>query len=135
LQPAQLAYFAGFIDGEGCITIIRTGKQYYLHLKVSQCDRRPLDILSEAFGGTVIERKQYRNQSRTWEWRVSSRQAADAIRAMLPYFIVKKEQAILGLEFQDQMRSLGRRLPLTEQEITIREQFKISLSALKRVNR
>jgi hypothetical protein len=102
----QLAWAAGFIDGEGCIMIVRNtaktsrGVYYTLRINVAQNDPRPLEILSALFGGNVRKRK-VKSPLRThcWEWTISTMQAAHALQQMLPYLVVKREQAEIAIRF------------------------------------
>lgn len=109
----RIAYLAGFIDGEGCIRIgkghtHKSGKRiFYLSLSVHQVDRRPLDILYGRYGGSLRMNTAHKPNN-LWAWTVSGTTAARAIEEMLPYLITKKEQAILGLEFQARKSKRGR---------------------------
>jgi len=89
-----LAWAAGFFDGEGCITIVRAGKgvRYYLDINVAQADPAPLKIMQALFGGRLATHGQARNRP-VYYWKASTQQAFRALNEMLPYLVVKREQA------------------------------------------
>jgi len=96
------AYYAGFFDGEGSISIVRRKPHgHILHVDVGQVDRRPLDALKTRFGGTVQRQARHSyGQRDLWYWKVSARSALPFLEAVLPHLIVKREQAELALAFQ-----------------------------------
>lgn len=102
-----LAYLAGFFDGEGSI-YARNG----LQVSVTQINRVPLLLLQSEFGGRVTPARTTGSQS---EWRIYGRPAADALRAMFPYLIVKSEQAKLALQYADLIRPNGGGARITDE--------------------
>jgi hypothetical protein len=112
----QLAWAAGFIDGDGFITIQdRTstvkGKTYngfYVRLGCCQASEVPLKELQKLFGGTIRiknsgpNRENY-NRKTQYIWCLSTKEAAQAIEQLLPYLVHKKEVARLAIEFQNTM--------------------------------
>jgi len=105
----DIAWAAGFFDGEGCIQILNNkGKNktnsYYVTLDVSQAySKEPLLLLQRLFGGSLevlSARKHCPNA--VWHWRLY---AKDAIREMLvemlPYLTVKRRQATTAISFLD----------------------------------
>lgn len=118
-KETDLAWAAGFIDGEGCISIPtrirdRNRRDYNLSLYVGQVDPRPLRILQAMFGGSVVLRKTSDLARRPmFMWRITGNLAEAAIVAMLPYLVVKREQAEVAVEFREGVRSyvrVGRRV-------------------------
>lgn len=112
----RLAWAAGFIDGDGFITIqnrnqIINEKQYkghYLRIGACQASKKPLEELQTLFGGNITiknsgpNREGY-NRKTQYLWCLSTAKAAEIIEQLLPYLIHKKEVALLGLEFQKTM--------------------------------
>lgn len=118
------AYNAGFFDGEGCISLTAIKASpgaHQLRIYVGQVDRRPLDRLAEAYGGTVIERPAVGGYRPLFMWQPASVAAERALRAMLPHLIVKRGQAEAALACRDLLRSRGGR-KLTGQEIQERQE-------------
>jgi hypothetical protein len=125
----RVAYLAGFFDGEGHIAIVRrtdarkrhkngTVSKYLrfcLNIAIGQTTRDVLDLFHAEFGGSIahtIGKRSYdRGTYYRWDWRCGTAQASNALTQMLPFLIVKREQALLAVEFQSSMgeRSLGPR--------------------------
>jgi len=91
----ELAYIAGFFDGEGCI---RGTKQGTLSIGAVNTDVAPLKFIEGIFGGSIYEQPADTVRKSVFHWRIGGMKAAVILKFLLPYFIVKKEQAILGIE-------------------------------------
>lgn len=95
MNELDLAYLAGFFDGEGSIGILRRKKKksvnwaYYAVVAVGQKDGGIMDTLKENFGGCVHKLK--RDESYTWS--CSDKTALEFIKTLLPYLKYKKPQA------------------------------------------
>lgn len=138
------AYFAGFIDGEGYISVARYGDhgrpRYRLMLNVSQVDPRPLEALASRFGGQVkVNRARVANRSLVYYWQVFGATAEQVVRAVLPWLIVKREEAELALQYRALVRprdyrrphgSMGN-APLSDDEREAREAIVESIEALR----
>jgi hypothetical protein len=106
--PSEVAYFAGFFDGEGSITVTQHRPHgrvanTYVHIVIGQVDPTPLLRFQALFGGTMrlvpgSDRGPIR-RSACWNLRLDRRPAVRALRAMRPYLIVKRAQADLALAF------------------------------------
>ena len=133
LTPVQLAYFAGFFDGEGSIT--SSGEKGYrrwvLRCSVGQVDPRPLLKLQKAFGGQLRKVKKPPHQDQ-WHWTVCSQMAKGLLEALQPYLIVKREQAKVGLKLQGRMKHQGGNKGLPDGEWKIRNALARKLKRLKR---
>lgn len=118
----NIAYVAGFLDGEGCIYI----NDSTLYVITAQCNKEVLDKCKESFGGGVYEhiseqKRQKTNWRRSWQWRVWNKGAADLLEACLPYLIVKKEEAELALKFWKAEDRLEKRADYKKQLQDIRK--------------
>lgn len=107
------AYCAGLIDGEGCISI---GKQYsqpkrllqrrhYYNLAVIVVtkDEHLTKWLYGNYGGTVnvVTRGGWQRRGVYKRWVVHSVRAQGVLKDILPYLILKKDQARTAIEFQN----------------------------------
>lgn len=84
-------YIAGFFDGEGCIYAHHSA--CYIQMEIGQNDRRPLDFIQQRYGGKI------RRRDNQWRWLCPAASSERFLRDMLPYLLVKKEQAVLALQF------------------------------------
>lgn len=115
-----LIWAAGFFDGEGCASIGRTRRErtglksnrrlknsedfwygYTANVAVSQKQEAPLKRLHEMFDGHLFS---YRSRGTTyWRWQQWSGGAADCLRKLLPYLLVKRDIADTVIRFQEQL--------------------------------
>jgi len=106
------AYTAGIVDGEGCITIakqktarVRAGYIYQLKLQVESTDKDLITWLNSHWnrGSCGIQELVQTNTKHNTRWRTvwSSAKAATVLKAILPYLVIKKDQAELAIQFQD----------------------------------
>lgn len=136
----DLAWAAGFVDGEGCIALIyhkrpikdRFYECYALRISVTNTDMRCLERLKGMFGGSIngLRHKDRPNNKPCWTWYCTSANAERALRALLPYLFSKKEQAAAGLESRKYIQTNG--LPRTEESRAAQAAI---LSQLKRLKR
>jgi hypothetical protein len=105
----MLCYLAGFFDGEGCVYILRgyrsNGNPFYsLEISLTSSDIKPLQEAQALFGGKISTAKGVKASNKDiFRLRLRSNQAASALRAMLPFLIVKAERAEIALEFQEKL--------------------------------
>jgi hypothetical protein len=108
---ADKAYAAGFFDGEGSMNIRNPGSTiknpgYSLTLNVAQSCEAPLIWLSARWGGSVRPMKRPKP---VWEWNLGSLSASKFLQDILPFLMVKQEQALVAIEFQSHKKNTGRR--------------------------
>ncbi len=110
----ELAWCAGFFDGEGFITIQRrnskvgskTYESYYLRIGINHVNPAPLYEIQKILGGNIRVQnpdKIIGNRKQRHSWSLSCNAAKEALVQMMPYFRNKNEVAQLGLEFQSTM--------------------------------
>jgi hypothetical protein len=133
INDTDWAYAAGFVDGEGCIAVVRSfepkrGRYYYgVNVVVANNEREVLDWMHELWGGWVVgvsaENKSQRARA-SWTWRCSTSGARVFLAGIKPWLRIKNLQcnnALLMAELlMRSRRTLGRNpLPrawLAEQE-------------------
>lgn len=102
----ELAWLAGFFDGEGCVSIFKIprleGKyiEYKMTVSISQKDKRPLEAIRGWFGGNVT----LNQSSGVWKWTRSAQQARIFLEAVRPYLKLKHEQVDVALAFQERKK-------------------------------
>ncbi|HXL79142.1 MAG TPA: hypothetical protein VN985_10925 [Candidatus Eisenbacteria bacterium] len=112
------AYAAGFVDGEGCIAVVRSftpsrGRyQYGVHVVVSNRDRGVLEWMRTIWGGSVQPVSTSPGPWQpSWTWRCSTRIARPFLDGIRPWLRVKSRQcdnalAMVGLLYRSR-HSLG----------------------------
>ena len=127
---ADLAWAAGFIDGEGCIQVSKAGRGSRVHVlrvSASQISRAPLDRLQQMFGGGVYRKATSNPRHRDqWGWEATSHTARRALVALLPYLMVKAAEARLAVLFQQSIRTRRGRAA-NEFDIAEKESFRLAL--------
>lgn len=108
----MLGYLAGVIDGEGCIHVSSAfgpksiNVSHNIRVTVVNTDERLMDWLLLAVGGSVGRRGGTSSKPH-WKprfaWSVYAQNAAALLEALLPYLLLKREQAELVLA----LRRLG----------------------------
>lgn len=109
----ELAYMAGFFDGEGCINIcaykhkhIKNNQiAYKMSIKASQVDVAPLLMFHKFFGGGTPTKFYQTGQKsgivrEQHLWGIGCNAALHCLEALVPYLIVKKEEAEIAIRFQ-----------------------------------
>jgi hypothetical protein len=94
MRQIDIAYAAGFFDGEGHISIRKHTRDASLNFRVSasQNDPQPLYWLQTLFGGNIY-RQHSRKKSYAYVWVVSGEQAYKFLEAVLPFLMVKDAEA------------------------------------------
>ncbi len=98
-RQEKIIWAAGFLDGEGCISIIRDRNNFQCLVDAAQVNKPPLEVLRELFGGLLRFAESPRGGH--WQWRVYARRASDACKELLPYLVNKQEQARMLITFQE----------------------------------
>jgi hypothetical protein len=105
-QTVSPQYIAGFLDGEGNISILQCNRyirqcSYQLHVGFTNRDLRPLQLIQAAYGGCLWQKRRYSSKhSQTYELRIGKRvDVGRLLTNLLPYLICKRDQAELGLAF------------------------------------
>ncbi len=124
-------FCAGFVDGEGCISVIRCKPaRFYLAISVGQIDPSPLYVLQAMFGGCVKKAHRPADRRQVHQWTATCRQALSALEELEPFLIVKRDEAKLAIQFGRSINTTDRRL--TADVIASRETVCRQLAALKR---
>lgn len=135
----RLAWAAGFIDGDGHITIQRRSTKYkdkvyqghYLRVGACQASMPPLEELRKLFGGSIRPKNSGRNpdgynRKPQWIWSLSTEEANAALKELLPFLLHKRQVALLALQFQETM---GNGI-VSEEVYAKREQIKNDIAAI-----
>jgi hypothetical protein len=128
----ELAYFAGFFDGEGCISIARQKKSWgkkeqpYFHrlrINIAQKDPAVLKQLHDIVGGTL-----HCNRG-IWKWYADDAFAVEFLTKLRPYLRVKASQADIAIEFTKTKK--GGYGSITAEVFKLREDYCVAVRAEK----
>ncbi len=104
-DKAKYGYLAGIIDGEGCITIGAGVKptciNYNALVLVQNTSKKLIDWLQSNFGGQIyLSKKATEKTKEAWMWRITKQKDIETfLLSILPYLIIKREQAKVLLKF------------------------------------
>lgn len=84
----ELAWTAGLFDGDGCITLARTGRAFGRPvIAVDTTDPEIHAELCRLYGGSIVTKRKVREHHRqAWSWRIyGADQILDLLAKILPY--------------------------------------------------
>ncbi|HMD79185.1 MAG TPA: hypothetical protein VKF39_04290, partial [Nitrososphaerales archaeon] len=148
----ERAWMAGFLDGEGLVTIVRQIRRsrpspaYRCYVCVCNTDREVLTIYLSYYGGAIyqIHEKRRDKLGKKWadafNWYCPISSTKRLLLDLLPFLRLKKRQACLVIEFVDNKRAFARgkrkgrggSSPLTKDEIAFRERLRRQVRLLNR---
>ena len=132
-MDTDYAWAAGFIDGEGTITL----KRYKSHYTTRKIHYQPYVCLGQAnydghyeavrhlqklFGGSLSTWKNKPPREETLSWVVVSRQAVDCLKKIRPYLIAKSKHADLLISYYE-TAGLRKSYRITDEELAKREKI------------
>lgn len=136
--PLECAYLAGFVDGEGHLSIrVRHGQyrsvsgHWSVYFQASNTAPEALHWIAGRFGGKVYGTRHSTGRWKgCYDWKIHCTQALHVLRLIEPFLITRRHQAQLIIQFQEHMAAqTGNRL-LTEEEIAWRESMRLQINAL-----
>lgn len=128
-NPIDLAYVAGFFDGEGCITTsivkkkARKTHHIYSIIVITNTNLAVLEYIQSIFSFGRITEKKYDpgRKTRCWAYIIdASSLVLEFLEAIRPYLLVKVEQADLAISYLKSRLSktpLNSNAPLSTKEI------------------
>lgn len=98
MKATDMAYAAGFFDGEGHVEC-RKNQQGYRNIQamIGQNEIAPLEWLKILFGGHIYH-PHGKKKSNAHQWVVNGYDAAKFFEAILPYLMVKEAEVKEALE-------------------------------------
>ena len=110
----EVAWAAGFFDGEGYIVIQKRNHAsytgYYLRIGTNHVAPEPLIEFQRLFGGSIEKQspeKVIGNRKPRHRWVTSTANAADVLKQLMPFLKNKSKVAALALDFQATIGARG----------------------------
>lgn len=110
-------YAAGFFDGEGCVNCSSNRNNFFVRILVVNTNLDVLKAFQEVWGGDI--NANYKSKShwkQAYTWRLQHKAATNFLEEILPFLIVKKQQAIAAIAFNEMRPGQGNKW--TEQSKT-----------------
>lgn len=138
---SQLAWAAGFLDGEGCIRVAKRDPGgdanyiYSLSVSVTQNCRTTLEHFKDVLGieGSICEfNSKSAVRSPVYLLTYNCTKARAVLELLRPFLVRKRREADVGIEFAERasFARKGRRRH-SDAEIALREAYYLQLRALK----
>ena len=140
-RDLDIAWLAGIVDGEGCLSYTRSwtaGRKnpgFSALLAISMYSQETLERVGRITGSNVRSHPNYDNT--VWEVGVQGEKLAELLCELLPHMTTKRREALLLMEAIAQCPSLksvrgtqGHR-SLTAEELAMREGFHTVLQTAK----
>lgn len=136
------AYLAGFFDGEGSVCILKylnknyknVNPTYMLSVRWANTNLEVLNFIKDRIGGWLTEMKDKRAKGKNWKrfYRIemNSGRAKKVLNKMLPYLIIKREHAKLGIKLQQDLERSRPYRRLTQKTMNKRERIRQELKKL-----
>jgi hypothetical protein len=136
----DLAYIAGFLDGEGTFTVYkssgRSGPVYKATLAASSTNRESIEWAARTFGGGVSALAKQGNRQNAFQWNMQDkRELVVLLPALLPFLRIKKLQAQLLLKYALAFQGARRGVVLTTEVCAVRDAYCQLFSALNGVGK
>lgn len=131
-MDTEYAWAAGFLDGEGTITIkryLRRGRIYFQpYVSCTQAEGmnhfEAIDHLQALFGGSVAHGKAKPPRTATRQWICASQKAVECLKKVRPYLRIKHVNAdiLLGYYHKTSTRPKGY-YRLSDEELALRQEI------------
>jgi len=133
---AEKSYIAGFFDGEGSISIVRSGSTLSLQIQINQMDIKPLEYIQSFYGGNInrfkVPKSSYSKRPEICRLQYHGTKAQAILEDMIDSLIVKKRQAEMGLAFLAYRKSSGRKERMTESYKELMQAFRNAMQELNK---
>jgi hypothetical protein len=124
-------YLAGFIDGEGYISVVkhkdsRTARGFTLHpiINISGSDKEVLNQLNNVVNGKIRTKQKQYGCKQVYDIQLQDLEGIKALlKSIIPYLLIKSKQATLMKEFVE-LRLRNRNKGYTDRELEIAEIFR-----------
>lgn len=136
-ENEKLAYLAGLVDGEGCITIVKCkekrtkqGFRFFPLVVITNSSKDLIENVRDIIGfGRIYFRKESSRWRKLYQLKIQDmKNIIGFLEGILPFLILKKEQAEILINFCrsriNLYRGRGRKAPYTEEEFSWYEQVR-----------
>lgn len=136
-KQIDLAWAAGFFDGEGCVIIQRRkapktkhGILHLLHVEVAQVDILPLNKLQKLFKGRIY----FDKYSKINKWIITNENARIFISKIQKYTTTKQKECLVALKFSKLIKRkfTGKGHAISDKNFYNRETFYKKLQTIKK---
>lgn len=137
MTETELAYIAGFFDGEGSINIRRRKRSgrtnYSLSISMTQTNELVLCEMADILEvGSVRKMKTHKSKKDAWRWDAGNGAAYKVLLKILPYLRVKNLEAEHALRFHNwKICNIPKGTAATEEQTARMEEMKLQLQDMR----
>jgi len=106
IEPSEYAYFAGYLDGDGCFYIgkysskKRMRQRYVVSIVISSVNKHTLDRFKEVFGGSVrLVKAAHDNNKSLYQFITRKNDSVLICKNIMPFLVEKRDECALALKF------------------------------------
>lgn len=128
MKEEELAYIAGYLDADGCITIYRrkptntNGQKNPIHypdIHISSINQEIIKMFKDLYGGCITkDTSQHKNPLYNWKPNISDMK--NFLLSIRPYIKLKKQQCDIMINFLEERES-SKRQCLSREQLDRRE--------------
>lgn len=104
-KPTDLAYTAGYIDGDGCFFLGKVYsprthiQKYTISIIISSVNRYVLDVFKRQYGGSVrMTKEEHDNRKSLFQWHLGKIDCTPLAQQLITYLVEKKQECLLMLK-------------------------------------
>lgn len=98
---SDLAYVAGYFDGEGTVCFSRVQRKYpSLRICITSGDVTSLLFVQKVLGGSIRDPGRLGKNRKMWRWSLEGKKAKAALERLLPYLKAKLYPAVVVQRLQ-----------------------------------
>jgi len=106
----DLAYFAGFFDGEGSVKAAVYRRQTQAGINIGNTNRAILDWIKQKFGGRIYKGS-HEVKHKIWHWQYTGKKILPLLRAIEPLLKIKVGEVRLAIEMLEYIHAGGGNIP------------------------
>ena len=103
----EIAYIAGFFDGEGCIRIKETFSSHYLIVHITNTNRAILEYIKSLFGGSINFQEKGVNRT-VYQYHLTCGDAYNFLKTVNGFLREKRKQSEYGMKFHEIKSTISR---------------------------
>jgi hypothetical protein len=141
MRNVDLAYAAGYTDGDGCFHIGKRGNKSIVHFIITSTDRDVLIWFQKIFKGSISSAKKVTEKTKfhrtLYQFSLKKMLGIEFAQSVHPYLVEKREEAQLFIDFanlsnnDEQIASIGRMKVLKKHTNLVLASHKTEFEALK----
>ena len=104
MDESEIAYTAGFFDGEGSISLVRqrVDRFHSPQVSVASTDQEALRWLQKRWGGNIVTKQPRKPaHSVSYDWRLTDRRALTFLRLIRPFLVIERKIRRIDLLLND----------------------------------